>query len=1508
MEHIFVCYSRKDQNFTLQLKQALEKVGKNVWIDVEDLPASYIWRNEIKNAITEAIAFVYLVSANSLGSEYCQKEFEFARQLNKRIFPILLPETTDKEIPEDISSYQWLKWDDFGKELNITKLITDIETDYRWVRFITELGVKASQWEEHADISRLLRGKALQEVEQLLAEVGDQKDPQPTSLQRQYVLASRKEEERRRTRAVAISIIASVVMIALGIYAQIQGISATKQAATAQAASTGEAKQAATAQSASTLAIEQRIIADDQRDIALSRQLAAQSEELRTRDPNSLPLSILLSVESLRTAHTVEGMQSLFNGLSVFAPIVKEAQVIPSEEGVSNDITNITISPNGQKAAMVAGNSVISVWDINEWKEMMRIAPATSPGIASVVRSISFCSKKDLLISGTDSGFVQVWDLTSGDEISRREYDDQVFITACAPNNNWVISGTHQFGTSGTLEVWDIESKQQIYALDVEASINMISTNSDGSIAAVAGNKRITVWDVQSGKILANIIDPLNTEPYSIKGITTLALSQDGKYVASGDGYAWGTSTVSRTPIGGNIFVWEVATGKKVLQVNQTDEILDLEFSPDGTRLLSGSYDGFAMVWNISNGQKKSELNYGMPVTAVAFTNMGRWAMASGGNGIIQIWEVVNGWVVKQLVSEKKINLTTMVVTSDGHFAIAGDDQGDVRVWELIEQEYFFVDNNEPIASVAFSPTGEKLFTGGWDDKTRIWDSVTGQLVGLIQHDEKVVSVVISPNGSYGASASVDGIVRIWNPENGVLIGQPPKLRNVGTIAFSPDNKFLAIAEGIFPRDGWFIYKSGVEETATASVIIWDLSKMEVYKRLYHLGWVNSLAFDNTGNFLITGGNNKKAIVWDIRTGKEVSHITHNERVNLVAFSPDGKWATSVEACFPSTTCKPILKMWNPLDGDEKWSVVLPGNWVSGLVFSPDSKFLLIANNFVSCTGNNSECGRGTVYVWNTNNGQLVRRKPHDGLVITLSFSPDNAYVASGGGSAIGDSAKGKLLIWEPSTGDTVLSIPFEEPWSATFSPDNKHIAVGGHGTIPVQLIDLNFDNLVDVACSRLNRNFSYEEWEQYFGKSTYKPTCPNLPSAVVNPNGDSGNTSLSASGKYVAFSSGASNIVCTDFNYSSDVFLFDRDTKEATLLSKTKKGALGNGDSFSTSISSDGRYIVFTSDAKNLEEGTDGFSQIFLYDRNTDTLTLISKDATSKPGNDNSWSPSMSADGNQIVFVSSATNLSEAESNGKDQIYLFDRISEQISIVSVTPDGALADDDAFSPSISADGQSVLFQSYARNFVKDGSDYSPAFIYERRIGFATPLILDMGLISYPISHFFTENFYDLQLSPDGQFVTGIVVLEGEGALNEWFFDEIFLLDRKSGEFRIVSNSPDGSFGNKDSASPKISADSRFIVFSSEATNLVSNDTNDAWDIFVYDLERGAIRRVSVRTDGVQANGNSHYPSISSGGRYITFLSLASNLADDDTNGFLDVFLVDTETGEILRVVPKEICK
>ena len=128
------------------------------------------------------------------------------------------------------------------------------------------------------------------------------------------------------------------------------------------------------------------------------------------------------------------------------------------------------------------------------------------------------------------------------------------------------------------------------------------------------------------------------------------------------------------------------------------------------------------------------------------------------------------------------------------------------------------------------------------------------------------------------------------------------------------------------------------------------------------------------------------------------------------------------------------------------------------------------------------------------------------------------------------------------------------------------------------------------------------------------------------------------------------------------------------------------------------------------------------------------------------------------------------------------------------------------------------------------------------------------------------------------------------------FGDIFVRDRQIEITTRISVSSDGAQANDESRNPSISADGRYVVFESDADNLVSGDTNGSRDIFVHDLQTGDTKRVSVASNGTQGNNNSRFPSISSDGRYVAFQSLASKLVNGDTNGYQDIFVHDRQTG------------
>ncbi len=285
--------------------------------------------------------------------------------------------------------------------------------------------------------------------------------------------------------------------------------------------------------------------------------------------------------------------------------------------------------------------------------------------------------------------------------------------------------------------------------------------------------------------------------------------------------------------------------------------------------------------------------------------------------------------------------------------------------------------------------------------------------------------------------------------------------------------------------------------------------------------------------------------------------------------------------------------------------------------------------------------------------------------------------------------------------------------------------------------------------------------------------------------------------------------------------------------VSVASDGVQGNDNSRFPSISANGRYVAFYSIASNLVNGdTNGSQDIFVHDRQSGSTTRLSVASDGTQANDSSWGTSVSADGRYVAFDSLASNLVGGDTNGEVDIFVHDRQAGATSRVSVASDGTQANDSSYSSSISDDGRYVAFSSYAQNLVSGDTNGLP---------------------------------------------------------------DIFVHDRQTGTTSHVSVASDGTHGNSGSYGPSISADGAFVAFHSDANNLVSGDTNDTFDVFMHDLQTGATNRVSVASDGTQGDYSSGDPSISADGRYVAFSSYAQNLVSGDTNGSEDVFVHDRGT-------------
>jgi hypothetical protein len=423
---------------------------------------------------------------------------------------------------------------------------------------------------------------------------------------------------------------------------------------------------------------------------------------------------------------------------------------------------------------------------------------------------------------------------------------------------------------------------------------------------------------------------------------------------------------------------------------------------------------------------------------------------------------------------------------------------------------------------------------------------------------------------------------------------------------------------------------------------------------------------------------------------------------------------------------------------------------------------------------------------------------------------------------------------------------------------------------------------------------------------------------AAQTANGDSTSAAVSGDGRFVAFQSNATNLVTgqVDGNNGTDVFLLDRTTHTTVLVSHTSASSVttGNGASEDPAISADGRFVTFVSSAANLVSGqvqTQAGTNVFLYDRLSGTITLIShaSGALATTGNSDSSSPALSADGAFVAFASSAANLvpGQASGTGGSNIFLYDRASGALTLVSHSSTGSTttANDLSFHPVLSADGSTVAFLSDATDLVAnqvDGNNSADVFLYSRVSGITT-------LVSHASASPTTAaggGAVDVTLNADGSFVafTSTATNLVPAQANSGGSPQVFLYNRAAGTTTLVSHSSASgtTAGNDFADEPVLSSDGSLLAFTSQATNLVPGQTGSAGisNVFLFNRLTGATTLVSHAAGSATAaaNGASRQPALSANGNVLTFASAATNLVAGQTEPVpaLNLFSYNIPTG------------
>jgi Tol biopolymer transport system component len=329
--------------------------------------------------------------------------------------------------------------------------------------------------------------------------------------------------------------------------------------------------------------------------------------------------------------------------------------------------------------------------------------------------------------------------------------------------------------------------------------------------------------------------------------------------------------------------------------------------------------------------------------------------------------------------------------------------------------------------------------------------------------------------------------------------------------------------------------------------------------------------------------------------------------------------------------------------------------------------------------------------------------------------------------------------------------------------------------------------------------------------------------------------------------------------------------------------------------LSADGRYVAFDSFAGNLTPTAED-GGVFVRDTRAGTTEAVSvrRDVTV---DDYADSPAISGDGRYVAYVSDGDGIVAGGNDNFSQVYVRDRVLGTTSRVSTKPNGNQGTDDSDDPSISRDGRWIAFESDSGGLVpNDVNQSTDVFVRDQLTGVNRRISLDAAGGEL-------ENGGEApSIDGDGNlvaFVTGEPLVASD--TNVW--DDVYVRNLTTNAITLVSAGLGGAPANGTNAEPAISADGRFVAFSSLATNIdgVGSSGAGQWNVFVRDLSTGATRRASSSLTGAAPHGSSSGPSISGDGRFVSFESTAPDVVSGDTNGVRDAFVFDRTTGKVARL-------
>jgi WD40 repeat protein len=871
MADVFVSYSRRDSEFVGHLVDSITARGKQVWLDTEGIADAEVFPEAIKRAIEGSDAFVFVITPSAVESAYCENEVEYAREMQKRIVPVLRDPVPDPELPAEIRDRNWIPFTEDGEfDAGLLRLLNALDTDLEAARAHTRWLVKALEWDaERRDKSFLLRGSELKAAEAWTASRPEDAEPAPTHLQREYLLASREAAARRQRTMMGAAVAIAAVSVGLLIFALISRGQAVSERVSARA-----------------------------------QALAAESQAQLTNDPE---ISVILGMDAVMTKTTSQTLFALRAALDA-SPLERGLPTIndPGDCGFNGGLA-AALSPDGREIAEGTCTGLVRILDTATGRVVR------SENIGDNVTSLAYAPNGSVLALGTGDGVSAINPHTgavvkSGIAAGLGGIGRAVNTTALAfsPNGRGLAVDSPDGLAIGSLT----SSRSEV----VDGSLGgNIAFSPDGRLLFVgAQDASLHIYDASTGRLIHRILGPPQQQSNSWPDV--VAVNPDGKSVAIA--YPVGSNAVVST--------YSISTWRRqfTLMTLPEVEISALAFSPDGTRLGIGAEDGIAGVWSVSTRQEL--VSYDGPTAAIdsiQFTPDGNSVLTASDDGIARLWRAIG---VEQSLHALPLGGGPQQITFDGGRleAVASAQpavfSARVAAGQPVRRTKF-----PGVRQVVLSPDGRLALGLGSSaaplvqgylaaqvGPLTIWDTRTGRVVRKVASTAMpTVNLELPPIFSYNdASIAFDGgstgfggaqggtIMSLTTGQTVPLLGGPVFETcgsTPGSFAFSRDGR--RIAGGFF----------------CGYAAVWDTRTGRLLRQVYQGGEVSAVDLSPDGSRLLVSSWDARATIWSVATGRRlVNLIGDTQGLEGAAFSPNGSLVATA-------SLDDTVRIWDAYTGQE---------------------------------------------------------------------------------------------------------------------------------------------------------------------------------------------------------------------------------------------------------------------------------------------------------------------------------------------------------------------------------------------------------------------------------------------------------------------------------------------------------------------------------------------------------------------------------------------------------------